>query len=132
MEELKRIGTVAQELGISIKAIRRLEAKGLLPELKRGTSYHGSAHRLFSPLDIRRLRFIVELKELEFAVGDIKHVLERSTADCPASYTPRCPHIKGLLLRMVNRKIRDIGEEETHLKSIHTRLLKLRSQLKKN
>ncbi len=56
-----KIGTVAKEIGLSVKAIRFYEKIGLIPPPERTLS---SGYRLYTEGDIRRLRLIQRAKLL--------------------------------------------------------------------
>ena len=70
MERLTR-GELARQGGVNIETIRYYERQGLLPKPSRSPS----GYRLFSPEDVRRLRFIRRAQELGFSLKEIKELL---------------------------------------------------------
>jgi DNA-binding transcriptional MerR regulator len=60
-ERLRRIGEVADELGVTTRTIRYYEQLGLLGD---GDRRLKGTHRLYSPSDIDRLRELIRLRDL--------------------------------------------------------------------
>jgi MerR family transcriptional regulator, repressor of the yfmOP operon len=70
---LRRIQDVADEVGLTTRAIRYYEEMGLLTPAARS----GGSHRLYDATDIERLRAIRGLRDdAGFSVGDITRLLE--------------------------------------------------------
>ncbi|HLY14846.1 MAG TPA: MerR family transcriptional regulator [Candidatus Limnocylindrales bacterium] len=70
---LRRIQDVADEVGLTTRAIRYYEEMGLLTPAARS----GGSHRLYDETDIERLRAIRGLRDdAGFSVGDITRLLE--------------------------------------------------------
>jgi DNA-binding transcriptional MerR regulator len=75
------VGAAAKVVGVSAKAIRIWEAKGLLPLAARTEA----GYRLFSDDDIAILRFILRARTLGLTLPEIKDILDlhrRGTAPC--------------------------------------------------
>jgi len=70
------IGQASSEVGVSAKAIRLWEAKGLIPPAKRTSS----RYRKFSEADLSSMRFICQAKHLGLTLDDIKRILETRQA----------------------------------------------------
>jgi MerR family copper efflux transcriptional regulator len=66
------VGKAAELTGLSPKAIRLYEAKGLLPEAERTEA----GYRLFSAPDLQVLRFVRQAKALGLTLGEIKDILD--------------------------------------------------------
>jgi DNA-binding transcriptional MerR regulator len=72
---LRRIQDVADEVGLTTRAIRYYEEMGLLTPAARS----GGSHRLYDESDVERLRAIRGLRDdAGFSVGDIARLLEDS------------------------------------------------------
>jgi MerR family transcriptional regulator, repressor of the yfmOP operon len=70
---LRRIQDVADEVGLTTRAIRYYEEMGLLTPAARS----GGSHRLYDESDVERLRTIRGLRDdAGFSVGDITRLLE--------------------------------------------------------
>lgn len=69
------IGELAEELGITTRAIRFYEAKGLVAPGRRGTA------RAYTRRDRARLLLILRGKNLGFSLEDIRQYLELYDAD---------------------------------------------------
>src|SRR5450759_2677256 len=70
---LRRIQDVADEVGLTSRAIRYYEEMGLLTPAARS----GGSHRLYDASDVERLRAIQALRDnAGFSIGDIARLLE--------------------------------------------------------
>lgn len=65
-----RIGQLARVTGLSIKAIRFYEGRGLLPPAQRTAS----GYRVYSEADLRRLEFVKQAKALGLRLGEIREL----------------------------------------------------------
>ena len=68
------IGDIAREFGLSLRALRFYEDRGLLHPRRRGTT------RLYSDRDRAHLQIILKGKQLGFTLGEIREIL-RTRAD---------------------------------------------------
>ena len=69
-EDYTRIGEMAREFGVTLRALRFYEDKGLLTPERIGTS------RLYSRYDKLRLQQILLGRKIGFSLSDIKEVLD--------------------------------------------------------
>lgn len=69
------IGEVAREAGVTRKAVRVYEAKGLLPRAAR--THNG--YRLYDEHDVELLTFIRRARALGLHLGDIRKILDVSS-----------------------------------------------------
>lgn len=67
-----QIGEVAEQTGLSLRTIRYYEEVGLVRPSARTTG----GFRLYSELDLARLRLIRRMKPLDFTLEEMKEVLE--------------------------------------------------------
>jgi DNA-binding transcriptional MerR regulator len=67
-----QIGEVAEQVGLSLRTIRYYEEVGLVRPSARTTG----GFRLYSELDVARLRLIRRMKPLDFSLEEMKDVLE--------------------------------------------------------
>ena len=89
------VGAAAKAVGVSAKAIRIWEAKGLLPP----TGRTEAGYRLFSDDDIEILRFICRSKTLGLTLPEIKSILDlhrQGTAPCQQVTTMLDAHIRDI------------------------------------
>jgi MerR family copper efflux transcriptional regulator len=96
------VGAAAKIVGVSAKAIRIWEAKGLLPLAARTEA----GYRLFSDDDIAILRFILRARTLGLTLPEIKDVL-----DLHRQGTAPCEQVTVLLdqhIRDIDRAIDDL------------------------
>lgn len=103
------IGDAAKAIGVSAKAIRIWEAKGLLPPAERTDA----GYRLFSDHDIAILRFILRARTLGLTLAEIKDIL-----DLHRHGNPPCEQVTALL----DKHIRDIDRAITDLRALRTTL----------
>jgi DNA-binding transcriptional MerR regulator len=66
------IGELARRSGVSTRALRFYDERGLLTPSRRSVA----GYRLYGPADIARLQQIVALRQLGFALDDIRAALE--------------------------------------------------------
>jgi DNA-binding transcriptional MerR regulator len=69
---LYRIGEMAQQTGLTVRAIRLYEEEGLL----RPSLHVRGANRLYSAGDLERLKQIAGLRNVGFAIAEIRDLLE--------------------------------------------------------
>ncbi|MBI4460216.1 MAG: heavy metal-responsive transcriptional regulator [Acidobacteria bacterium] len=106
-----QIGRVAKEIGLTVDAIRFYEKQGLL---KRPARSEGR-FRLFSPEDVRNLKFIRKAQELGFSLLEIRELLVLQQKEVQS-----CVHVRDLLkqkLTVVRQKIDDLQTVERNLKT---------------
>lgn len=103
------VGAAARAVGVSTKAIRIWEAKGLLPAAGRTEA----GYRLFTDDDIEILRFICRAKTLGLTLPEIKSIL-----DLHRQGTAPCDQVTALL----DAHIRDIDRTITELRALRRSL----------
>ena len=69
---LYRIGEMAQQTGLTVRAIRLYEEEGLM----RPSLHVRGANRLYNPTDLERLRQIAGLRDVGFSIAEIRDLLE--------------------------------------------------------
>jgi DNA-binding transcriptional MerR regulator len=114
------IGDLADEFGITTRAIRFYEARGLLAPLRRGTN------RTFTRRDRARLRLILRGKNLGFTLEDIAEYLSLYDAD-PTQVTQT-----RLLLGRVEAHIADLVAKRADLDRTLDDLKEIRAQCRRH
>lgn len=66
------VGTAAAAAGVSSKAVRLWESKGLLPPAERTEA----GYRIFTDQDVAMLRFIRQAKALDLSLAEIKDIVD--------------------------------------------------------
>lgn len=66
------VGAAAEAAGVSGKAVRLWESRGLLPPAQRTEA----GYRLFTEEDVGVLRFIRQAKALDLSLAEIKNILD--------------------------------------------------------
>lgn len=100
--ELVTVGRAAVVTGLSPKAVRLYEAKGLLPEAARTEA----GYRLFTAADLGVLHFIRQAKALDLSLEEIKDVL-----DLQRYGGQPCERVTGMLdehIAEIDRKLADL------------------------
>ncbi|MGW8437849.1 MerR family transcriptional regulator [Nocardiopsis sp. NPDC055879] len=105
------VGAAAKAAGVSAKAVRLWESKGLLPSAERT----GAGYRLFTDADVEVLCFIRQAKTLGLSLAEIKDVLDlRRRGDVP------CARVTGLLdahIADIDRTLADLRQLRSTLTS---------------
>jgi DNA-binding transcriptional MerR regulator len=114
------IGDLAAEFGITTRAIRFYEARGLLSPLRRGTN------RSFTRRDRARLRLILRGKNLGFTLEDIGEYLSLYDTD-PTQVTQT-----KLLLEKVEATIADLNAKRADLDRTLEDLKEIRAQCRRH
>lgn len=99
---LRTAGQAAEEAGVTRKALRVYEEKGLLPPPGRTLS----GYRLFTAEDVAVLRFIRQARTLGLALAEIGEILGLQRTG-----TQPCGHVIGLLdahLAQIERTMADL------------------------
>jgi DNA-binding transcriptional MerR regulator len=109
------VGEVADAVGVSAKAIRLWEAKGLLPDIDRTPG----GYRVYDESNLAMLRFIHQARTLGMTLADIRHILEPKHAG-PA----RCECVA----RMLDDRIAEIDRTMSTLGQLRRTLLDVRER----
>jgi DNA-binding transcriptional MerR regulator len=105
----RTVGAAAKAVGVSAKAIRIWEAKGLLPPAARTEA----GYRVFTEDDIAVLRFILRARTLGLTLPEIKDIL-----DLHRQGSAPCDRVTALL----DQHIRDIDRAIADLRALRTTL----------
>src|SRR5262245_44853019 len=111
-----KVGELAARTGLTIRTLHHYDAIGLLSPSGRTGSMHASGHRLYTAGDVARLQQIVSLKQLGFALEQIRDYLARS------DYDPR---------QVVRLHLARIRGQAAELKRLEDRLAALSDALDK-
>jgi MerR family copper efflux transcriptional regulator len=103
------VGAAAKAVGVSAKAIRIWEAKGLLPPAGRSEA----GYRLFDDDDIEILRFILRAKTLGLTLPEVKSIL-----DLHRQGAAPCEQVTALL----DAHVRDIDKAIAELRALRATL----------
>lgn len=100
--ELVTVGRAAAMTGLSPKAVRLYERKGLLPEAERTEA----GYRLFTVADLDMLHFIRRAKALDLTLDEIKDIL-----DLQRGGEQPCQRVTAMLdahIAEIDRKLADL------------------------
>jgi DNA-binding transcriptional MerR regulator len=110
-----RIGQASARAGLSTKTIRYYEEIGLIPPAKRT----GNSYRIYTDIDVDRLRFIRSARALDFSLEDIEEILAFRDRE-----EPPCSYVMELMENQINQISNRISELE-QLRSELRRLVKV-------
>jgi DNA-binding transcriptional MerR regulator len=113
------VGKAARAAGLSAKAVRLYEARGLLPAAERTDA----GYRTYTDDDIAVLRFIRQAKTLGLSLGEIRDILGLRRGG-----TTPCRHVTALL----DQRIRDIDKTITGLRQLRRTLADTRAYARQN
>ena len=130
-QQLVQIGDLAKQLGITTRTIRYYEEIGLMGISKRV----GTGARLYDSNDIRRLKFILKIKELGIGLKEMKEIQELG-ADFDAhsqsfdtqklqftTFAPRLLEILDLHIHKVDQKISKLSSLRKDIVDYRIRIL---------
>jgi DNA-binding transcriptional MerR regulator len=100
-DELLTIGAAARRVGLTRRAVRLYEARGLLPPVERTRS----GYRLYDEHDVRALRFIGQARAVGLSLEEIGTIMALRRAGSPPS-----EEVIGLLERRLTAIQRQIWE----------------------
>jgi len=110
------IGELARESGVTLRALRFYQSKGLLAPQRNGSA------RIFSQADRDRLALILQGKRLGFTLTEIREMLTARargrTSTLPVS-SRKCVE----QINLLERQRRDIEQALTELRQIYTEML---------
>jgi len=112
MMELVTVGNAAEQTGLSAKAIRLYERKGLLAEAERTDA----GYRLFTPEDVAVLHFIRRAKTLDLGLDEIKDIL-----DLQRGGEQPCQRVTSMLdthLADIDQKLADLRRLRESLRTV--------------
>ena len=72
MEDLRQIGSVAEETGLSLRTIRYYEEVGLVVPAERSAG----GFRMYSADDVRRLKLIMLMKPLDITLAQMAELID--------------------------------------------------------
>lgn len=104
MDGYLRIGELAKQAGVTVKAVRHYEAIGLLPATHRAPS----GYRNFRQDDVSWLRTITALKRMGFSLREVRDVVALVRQACCPEVRPRLRSAVGGKLREVEQRIEDL------------------------
>lgn len=118
-DESISIGDLAREIGLTTRTLRYYEEMGIMPPPRR----QEGGIRVYAPAEVRKLRFILKLKELGLT---IKEMQELDAAYAEARETDR---IIPRLVEMLDTHINSIDEKMQKLGSLRKEIVDYRQRM---
>ncbi|MGH2762570.1 MAG: MerR family DNA-binding protein [Thermoleophilaceae bacterium] len=118
-EQTLTIGRAAQQSGLTPKAIRLYETRGLISEPDRTQS----GYRTYTGDDVAILSFIRQARAVGLKLAEIKRVL-----DLQQSGAQPC----GTVLSIVDGRVREIDEKMADLRSLRATLVRVRDSARES
>ena len=110
----RTIGAVSRDTGLPIRTIRFYEAEGVLPAPTRTPG----GYRLYSPIDVRRLRLIRNARALGLGLTEIRTLVEQAFASDCRSFAPQLQELIATKRRGVAARIRELKDLEEELNEL--------------
>ena len=126
-EELVQIGDLAKQLGITTRTIRYYEEIGLM-----GLSQRiGTGARLYGRDEIRRLKFILKLKELGIGLKEMQELADHFDAHNQSfnSQDHQFSTITQRLLEILDLNIHKVDEKISNLSSLRKDIVDYRLRI---
>ena len=99
---LKSIGTVANEIGVSVHTLRYYEKIALLAPIAKDSG----GRRLYEARDIERIRFIKRAQRMHFSLDEIRHLIEIDRA--PSKAKPQARKLVQEKLSAIEESLKDL------------------------
>lgn len=118
-EDLKSIGEVAKELGITTRTLRFWDEVGIIEASPRSTG----SNRFFTPYMVRRIKFIIKLKELGLSIKEMQHLYEYY------GHAKRTDKMIPQLVALLDKHMRQIDEKIARLTSLRQDIANYRAHI---
>jgi DNA-binding transcriptional MerR regulator len=118
-EEYISIGNLAKTIGLTTRTLRYYEEMGIMTPPRRLEG----AVRVYSPDDVRKLKFILRLKELGLS---IKEMQELDAAYAEAKETDK---IIPRLIEMLDKHTNNLDEKMSKLASLRKEIVEYRQRM---
>jgi DNA-binding transcriptional MerR regulator len=119
---LLHIGEVAEETGLSLRTVRYYEQMGLITPQRRSEG----GFRLYSTIQVQRLRLIKRMKPLGFHIDQMRELLEARDLLQDTNTAPGDRDAAGQLLaeyaRSASQRVRDLRDQLTHAQEFSEQL----------
>ena len=112
------IGDLADKTGVHPKTIRFYEAKGLMPAPRRSAS----GYRLYSSLDVQRLRLIRAGRSLRLSIADVRELMAVARHE-------NCVSFQGEVARLIVAKLEQVEESIQQLTRLKEELQAAKQRL---
>ncbi len=113
-----RIGTLAEQLGITPHAIRFYERRGLLPAPPRGDNHY----RQYDTADAERLRLLIGLRQLDIPLDQAAELATMCTDG-------RCDEVSDELRTLLAEKRQELARRVADMRFLDQRMAHLAGQL---
>jgi DNA-binding transcriptional MerR regulator len=114
--KLRSIGELARETGVTLRALRFYESKGLLKPVQAGHL------RFYDPKDVDRLALILQGKRLGFTLCEIRRMLERPRDPTTPQSLPMSRKVCTEQIGLLERQRGEIENAILELRRIYTHM----------
>jgi DNA-binding transcriptional MerR regulator len=120
-ENTFQIGEIAESLGITTRTIRLYEKEGLIEPPQRTDG----GVRFYSKPDIKRLKFVLKLKELGLSLQDMRELAElyNKGDKVPEKIMPRLIELLDSHLASIHEKVRKLASLEVDISGYRNRIV---------
>jgi len=120
-EEFISIGNLAKTIGITTRTLRYYEEMGIMSPPQRLEG----AVRVYAPSDVRKLKFILRLKELGLSIREMQ---ELDAVYAEAKETDR---VIPRLIEMLDKHVNNLDEKMSKLASLRKEIIDYRQRMTK-
>ena len=113
------IGNVSRDTGLPIRTIRFYESEGVLPAPSRTSS----GYRIYSSVDVRRLRLIRNARALGLGLPEIRTLVEQAFASDCRSFAPQLRELITAKRTDVAARIRELQELQEELNDLEKHVM---------
>jgi len=118
-EEFISIGNLAKTIGITTRTLRYYEEMGIMSPPQRLEG----AVRVYAPSDVRKLKFILRLKELGLSIREMQ---ELDAVYAEAKETDR---VIPRLIEMLDKHVNNLDEKMSKLASLRKEIIDYRQRM---
>jgi len=119
MKDIYTIGQLAKELKINKETIRYYEKIGLLSEAKKDLN----GYRVYSKDDIKKITFILIVKDYDFSLKEIGILLSTVYDDTMCSNSNSIKKIVDIKVHEINMKLNELENTKKLLQKVKTDML---------
>ncbi|HJP71497.1 MAG TPA: MerR family transcriptional regulator [Candidatus Limnocylindria bacterium] len=113
-----RIGELARVLGVSADTLRFYERSGLLP----GPQRSENGYRTYGPLELERIRLMLDLRRLDIPLADAARIAGWCQAGHCAETSTALPQLLGTRRTALRERIRGLEELDRRLAALESHL----------
>ena len=118
-EEITTIGELCKNLGLTTRTLRYWEEVGIIEAVERSDG----ANRGYSPYTVRRIKFIMKLKDLGLTIKEMKDLYKiYGEAKATERMIPELLRILEVHIDMIDEKIAKLSSLRNEISDYHNKM----------